>query len=36
MGKKLGKGRFGNVYSVKDKETNFVLALKIINKKQLK
>lgn len=36
LGKKLGRGRFGNVFSAEDKETGFVLAIKIINKKQLK
>lgn len=33
LGKKLGKGRFGNVFLAEEKETGFVLAMKIINKK---
>lgn len=35
MGKKLGKGRFGDVYMVKEKKLGFVLALKVINKQEL-
>jgi serine/threonine protein kinase len=33
---KLGKGRFGNVYLAMHKLTKFSLAIKIVNKKQLK
>jgi hypothetical protein len=29
IGKKLGKGRFGNVYLAREKRTKFVLALKV-------
>lgn len=36
MGKKLGKGRFGNVYLAQDKLTKFSLAIKVINRRQLK
>jgi aurora kinase len=35
MGKKLGKGRFGDVYMVKEKKLGFLLALKVINKQEL-
>lgn len=35
IGKKLGKGKFGKVYCVKDKKTGFVFALKIMEKKEL-
>ena len=35
-GKKLGRGRFGNVFMAEDKVTGFMLAIKIVNKKQLK
>jgi aurora kinase len=36
LGRKLGKGRFGNVYLAQHKINNFSLAIKIINIKQLK
>lgn len=36
LGRKLGKGRFGNVYLAQEKETRYALAIKIINIKQLK
>lgn len=36
LGKKLGRGRFGNVYMAEYIETNFLMAIKIINKKQVK
>jgi hypothetical protein len=29
VGKKLGKGRFGNVYLVREKRTKYVVALKV-------
>lgn len=32
IGKCLGKGRFGNVYMIRDKKTSFVCALKVISK----
>ncbi|KAH3681486.1 hypothetical protein WICPIJ_007565 [Wickerhamomyces pijperi] len=35
IGKKLGKGKFGKVYCVKDKQTGFIGALKIMEKKEL-
>ena len=35
MGKKLGRGKFGDVFLVKHKATGFVCALKIIKKKTL-
>lgn len=35
IGKKLGKGKFGKVYCVRDKETGFVCALKVMDKKEL-
>lgn len=36
IGRKLGKGRFGDVYMARDLQSGFVLAIKMINKKQLK
>jgi aurora kinase len=36
VGRKLGKGRFGDVYMARDIRSGFALALKIINKKELK
>lgn len=36
VGRKLGKGRFGDVYMAKDVRTGFMLALKMINKRSLK
>ena len=35
MGKKLGKGRFGDVYVVREKKLGFILAMKVINKEEL-
>ncbi|ONH67559.1 Spindle assembly checkpoint kinase [Cyberlindnera fabianii] len=35
IGRKLGKGKFGKVYCVKDKTTGFVCALKVMEKKEL-
>ena len=36
IGKKLGRGRFGDVFLVQDKVTGLIMAMKIINKKELK
>jgi serine/threonine protein kinase len=36
VGRKLGKGRFGDVYMARDLRTGFVLAIKMINKKDVK
>lgn len=36
VGRKLGKGRFGDVYMARDLRTDFVLAIKMINKKDVK
>jgi serine/threonine protein kinase len=36
LGRKLGKGRFGNVYLAQEKATGFVLAVKVINRRQLR
>ncbi len=35
VGKKLGKGKFGKVYCVRDKQTGYVCALKAMEKKEL-
>lgn len=35
IGRKLGKGKFGKVYCVKDKATGYVCALKVMSKKEL-
>lgn len=35
IGKKLGKGKFGKVYCVRDKKTGFVCALKVMEKKEI-
>jgi hypothetical protein len=32
LGMKLGKGKFGNVYLAREKATNYIVALKILNK----
>lgn len=34
--RKLGKGRFGNVYLTQEKTTGFLVALKSIQKKSIK
>ena len=36
IGRKLGKGRFGDVYMARDLRTGFVLGIKMINKKEVK
>jgi len=36
IGKRLGKGRFGNVYMAQDKTTRFLFAMKVIDIKQCK
>jgi serine/threonine protein kinase len=33
IGRKLGKGRFGDVYMARELKSGFVLAIKMINKK---
>jgi aurora kinase A len=35
IGKALGRGKFGNVYLAREKETKFVIALKVLFKKQI-
>lgn len=35
LGKRLGKGKFGNVLLAREKDTKFVVALKILFKEQL-
>jgi aurora kinase A len=35
IGRPLGKGKFGNVYLAREKETKFVIALKVLFKKQI-
>ncbi|GMG51324.1 unnamed protein product [Ambrosiozyma monospora] len=35
MGRKLGKGKFGKVYCVREKRSGFICALKVMNKKEL-
>ena len=36
LGRALGKGRFGNVYLAREKKTNYVVALKIMFKKDIR
>lgn len=36
LGKKVGRGRFGAVYTVQDRDTNAIFALKRINLRQVK
>jgi len=36
IGQSLGRGKFGNVVLAREKESNFICALKILNRKQLK
>lgn len=33
LGRKLGKGRFGDVYMAREKTSGFALAIKVISKK---
>ncbi|XP_077583394.1 aurora kinase A [Stigmatopora nigra] len=35
IGRALGKGKFGNVYLARERQTKFILALKVLFKKQL-
>lgn len=35
LGKALGKGKFGNVFLAREKKSKFIVALKVLNKKQL-
>lgn len=35
IGRALGRGKFGNVYLAREKETHFVVALKVLFKKQI-
>lgn len=35
IGRPLGKGKFGNVYLARERQTKFILALKVLFKKQL-
>lgn len=35
IGKKLGQGKFGKVYLVRERKSKYVCALKVLNKKQL-
>jgi len=35
VGKPLGKGKFGNVYMAREKQSKYVVALKVLFKKQL-
>lgn len=36
VGRKLGKGRFGDVYMAREIKTGFALAIKVIKKNELK
>lgn len=35
IGKALGKGKFGNVYLARERKTQFIVALKVLFKKDL-
>jgi aurora kinase A len=35
IGRPLGRGKFGNVYLAREKDTKFVIALKVLFKKQI-
>lgn len=36
VGAKLGNGRFGDVYLAREKKSGYIVALKILNKKEIK
>lgn len=36
FGAKLGKGKFGNVYLAREKSTNFIVAIKVLNKNTIR
>ena len=36
LGKKLGSGRFGNVYIAEEKLTKMIYAIKVMNKSKIK
>lgn len=36
IGRSLGKGKFGNVYLAREKQSKFIVALKVLSKEQLK
>lgn len=36
FGKKLGQGKFGNVYLAREKATNYIVAIKMMNKESIK
>ena len=36
LGRKLGNGRFGSVYMAEDKNTNMIVAIKVLNKAKIK
>lgn len=36
VGAKLGNGRFGDVYLAREKQSSYIVALKILNKKEIK
>ena len=35
VGKKLGRGKFGNVYLARERSSQFIVAIKVLQKKQL-
>lgn len=36
FGEKLGQGKFGNVYMAREKKSNFIVAIKVMNKESVK
>ena len=36
LGKQLGRGKFGNVFIAREKRSGFIVALKVMQKDQLK